>query len=142
MAANERIAADTSVLVAAYLSGHELHQAAMAALDRAVAVPMHSILETYATLTALPAPYRQEPATVLEWLSAEFPSRLPYPAVRSAATMLRTVAAAGLRSGAVYDALIAETVREAGLRLLTADQRALLTYRRSGVDVDLVRRQD
>lgn len=133
------IAADTSVLVPAYLSGHELHDAAAAALERAVSVPAHTVIETYATLTALPAPYRQEPSTVLEWFADEFPSWLPYPDRDAIKAMLDLVAEMGLRGGAVYDALIATTALQSGLALLTADERALPTYRRVGVDVDVLR---
>lgn len=134
-----RVAVDSSVLVPAYLSGHELHEAAAAALDRAVSVPVHAVIETYATLTALPAPYRQEPATVLEWIAEEFPTWLPYPVPDAVKTMLNVVGDSGLRSGAVFDALIATAALEAGLGLLTADERALPTYRRVGVAVEMVR---
>lgn len=135
----ERVAADTSVLVPAYLSGHELHEAARIALDRPVSVPVHVIVETYATLTAMPAPYRQEPSMVLAWLAEEFPNTLPHPSSDLVRTMLAAAGGAGVRGGAVYDALIATNVLGSGLRLVSADERALPTYRRVGVEVDVVR---
>ena len=44
----------------------------------------------------------------------------------------------GIHGGATYDALIAATAAAEGATLVTADQRALLTYKRLGVDVELV----
>ena len=44
-------------------------------------------------------------------------------------------AAALLIGGAVYDALIAATAREAGATLLTLDARAVRTYRAVGADI-------
>jgi len=43
-----------------------------------------------------------------------------------------------LAGGAVYDALIAATVRRAGATLLTRDQRARSVYERMGVRYEIV----
>lgn len=48
------------------------------------------------------------------------------------------LAAAGISGGAVYDALIGLAAAEAGVVLVTADRRALETYRRVGAAVRLV----
>ncbi|MEX2240756.1 MAG: PIN domain-containing protein [Burkholderiales bacterium] len=52
------IAADTSVVVAAFASWHEGHAAALRALGRGVRVPAHVLLESYSVLTRLPPPHR------------------------------------------------------------------------------------
>jgi predicted nucleic acid-binding protein len=44
----------------------------------------------------------------------------------------------GVTGGAVYDALIAATVKHAGAKLLTRDRRALRTYQVIGVDHELL----
>lgn len=136
--ASSPIAADSSVLVPAYLSAHEHHVAAAAALADDVVVPAHVLLETYATLTAMPSPLRQEPKHVQEWLADEFPMVVAYPAADEVASLVSLLAGAGLRSGAVYDGLVALTARSGGHRLLTLDERALPIYRLVGADVEVV----
>lgn len=137
-AAPRLLAADSSVLIPAYLSAHEHHTAAAAVLDDDVAAPVHVLLETYATLTSMPSPLRQEPETVAQWLADEFPSVLPFPAAGEVAGLIALLSGAGLRSGAVYDGLVALSAQSAGHRLLTMDQRARTIYRLVGADVETV----
>lgn len=54
------------------------------------------------------------------------------------AHLLDFAAAARIGGGAVYDALVALTAREASATLLTADRRAITTYRLLMVDHELV----
>lgn len=133
------VAADTSVLVPLYLSEHELHAAASEALGVDVLVPAHALLETYAALTALPAPYRQDPAVVQEWFAAEFPTILPYPQPPAVAELLQALAAAGLRSGAVYDGIVALSAIAAQVPLVTADQRAIPVYHMLAAELRVLR---
>jgi predicted nucleic acid-binding protein len=51
---------------------------------------------------------------------------------------LRHAVDAGLRGGALYDALIAATALEHGATLLSADRRAREAYEAIGVDVSYV----
>jgi predicted nucleic acid-binding protein len=48
------------------------------------------------------------------------------------------LAASGVAGGATYDALIAETARSNGVRLVTLDRRAIRTYEIVGVDFSLL----
>lgn len=49
-------AVDTSLVVAAFASWHERHEAARRAMDGGVRLIEHCALETYSVLTRLPAP--------------------------------------------------------------------------------------
>lgn len=72
---------------------------------------------------------------VVEALRTGFPTRwLTLDGTRTRRALDAAVAA-GLRGGALYDALIAATAAHHGLRLLSADRRARPTYGALGVDV-------
>lgn len=132
------IAVDTSVVVAAFASWHEHHEAASAALRRHPRLPAHVSVETYSVLTRLPSPHRAPAEVVQAFLAARFPAApltLPGHAYRA---LLRTAVQAGLVGGAVYDALIAATARQAGATLLTRDRRALPAYEAIGVRYELL----
>src|SRR5438132_12231829 len=51
-------AADSSLVVAAFASWHEKHDAARRVLNGALRLIEHCVLETYSVLTRLPAPHR------------------------------------------------------------------------------------
>jgi predicted nucleic acid-binding protein len=55
-----------------------------------------------------------------------------------AAVLIEALGKAGLAGGSVYDALIASTAIEHGLKLATRDQRALVTYRALQADVEVL----
>ncbi len=76
-----------------------------------------------------------EAANVLEALERDFPQ--PWLALDQDGqrACLRRAVDAGLRGGALYDALIAATAREHGATLLSADQRAREAYEAIGADV-------
>jgi hypothetical protein len=50
--------ADTSLVVAAFASWHEKHEAARRALDEGLNLIEHCALETFSVLTRLPPPHR------------------------------------------------------------------------------------
>lgn len=132
------IAVDTSVVVAGFASWHEGHARAVAALAARPRVPAHVLVETFSVLTRLPPPHRAPAALVGEFLAARFTGQ---PLVLPADAHIRLIAeavAAGLSGGAIHDALIAVTVRDAGGRLLTRDRRAALTYQRLGAPYELL----
>ena len=108
-----RVLLDTSVLVPALLRAHPHHADAAAQFARvqrgeaALCVAAHALAEAYATLTALPLVPRLAPARVGRMLSEGDLAAAEVVALDGAdytATIGR-VAALGLASGAVYDAL-------------------------------------
>ena len=131
-------AADTSVLVAAFASWHPAHAAAADALDSAAGVPAHVVVETYSVLTRLPPPHRVRPAVAAEWLRRRLVGQPLAPAGATVAMLPATASELGIAGGAVYDALVALTARDAGARLLTRDLRAIRTYELLGVAYTVV----
>jgi len=129
------IAADTSVVVPALAGWHEDHGRAYAFLDETPDVVLlgHVALETYSVLTQLRPPRRARPEHVIEALRLTFPgsgAALPAPAYLD---LLDRAARRGVQGGAIYDALVAGTAREAGLELVSLDRRAASTYDLVGV---------
>ena len=132
------IAVDTSVVVAGFASWHEGHRLAAAVLAREPRVPAHVLVETYSVLTRLPPPHRAPSAIVTAFLARRFsqiPLTLPS---RVWLEFLGQAAEIGVTGGAVYDALVAATARNAGATLLTRDRRAVAVYERIGVPYELV----
>lgn len=89
-------------------------------------------------LTRLPAPQRIPPSLARTYLEETFllpPLVLP---AEGHVRLLELVATAGIAGGAVYDALVGATAREAGATLITLDHRAIATYRLLDVDYRLV----
>ena len=68
------IAADTSLVIAAFASWHEQHEPARRALDAGLRLIEHCALETYSVLTRLPPPHRVSGDIVREFLGVRFPS--------------------------------------------------------------------
>lgn len=126
-------AADTSLVVAAFASWHERHEAARRALDGGLGLIEHCALETYSVLTRLPAPHRADGKVVRDFLKARFPEsflRLSAGAYRDFVLGLPDREVAG---GAAYDALVAATAADQGAELVTCDRRAAAIYERYGV---------
>lgn len=97
----------------------------------------HAWLETYAVLTRLPGTARVAPTDAVRLLTSNFSE----PIVAKPGSLHRApaiFAAAGIAGGATYDAWVALAARDRGVRLASRDARAELTYRRLGVDVEMV----
>lgn len=126
------------MVVAAFASWHELHDAADRALASGARLVAHSALETYSVLTRLPPPHRTPGPLVQEFLRERFPE--PYLVLPESAhrDLVPTLVDLGISGGATYDALIAVTAVQAGARLVSCDRRATLTYQRCGVQVELL----
>ena len=124
------IAADTSVVVPALAGWHEDHEVAYAFLDETPDVVLlgHVAVETYSVLTRLRPPRRARPEQVVQALRLTFPGSGPALSARAYLDLLEGAAAGGVQGGAVYDALVAATAREAGLELVSLDRRAAATY--------------
>lgn len=119
---------DTSVLVAAMVQPHPMHDRALPWLRRAKAgecdfvVASHTLAELYAVLTTLPVTPRISPGAA--W-------RLIHENVETIATVvslsaseygatIKRIAELGLSGGVIDDALIAQAAQKAGVgRLLT-----------------------
>lgn len=131
-------AADTSLVVAAFASWHEHHDAARRAVEGRVRLVEHCALETYSVLTRLPAPHRSPAGVVREFLRARFPS----PSLRLGAAgyraFLLALADRGITGGSTYDALVAATAAAAGAELVTCDRRAARVYDTYGVPYQLI----
>ncbi len=126
-------AADTSLVIAAFASWHESHEAARGALDGGLRLIEHCALETYSVLTRLPSPHRASAEMVRDFLSARFPQpflRLSEPAWKD---FILGLPERGVTGGGAYDALVAATAAGCGAELVTCDRRALPVYERYGV---------
>lgn len=98
-------------------------------------LPTHVAFETVSALSRMPQGRRVAPIVVLEAIQRGFPAPwLSIDADRSREALQRAVAA-GVRGGALYDALIAATAGGHGAKMLSADRRALATYHAMGVEV-------
>lgn len=129
------ITADTSVLVAAFCTWHELHAAANDLLDAEVPLIAHCAAECFSVLTRLPPPHRIAPNDAAQWLALRF--RTPWLTLspHGYAELVAHVPGLGITGGAIYDGIVAETAKEAGLTLKSFDARARATYRALGVDL-------
>jgi predicted nucleic acid-binding protein len=131
-------AADTSLVVAAFASWHESHEAARRALDGGLRLVEHCALETYSVLTRLPPPHRVSGELVRDFLAARFTQpylRLSEQAYRD---FILGLTDHGISGGAAYDALVAATAATNGVELLTCDKRAVPVYERYGLQVKLL----
>jgi predicted nucleic acid-binding protein len=126
------IAVDSSVVIAAFASWHELHEPARRVLDGGPKLPAHAALESYAALTRLPAPQRAPGQLVLAFLADRFPD--PYLSLSSKQlkTFIHGLAARGISAAASYDALIATVAAEVRATLVSCDGRAASTYEACG----------
>lgn len=126
---------DSSVVIAGFVSWHELHDEAMAVLDSEVTVSLHAAWETYAVLTRLPAPHRVAAGLVRDLLVSRFGTELRELPPSTGADVLHSLPGLQVTGGASYDALIAAVAVSDGAELITCDQRARTTYERLGVHV-------
>lgn len=131
-------AADTSLVIAAFASWHERHDAARRALDGGLRLIEHCALETYSVLTRLPPPHRISGIVVREFLETRFPQ--PFLRLRAKAykEFILGLPDHGITGGAAYDALVAATVADVGAELVTCDRRAMPVYERYGLRTQLL----
>jgi toxin FitB len=133
------IAPDSSVLIPALASTFEGHERCLAALaGRSSRLISHVAFETTSVLSRMPEGLRLTAATVRDAIDHDFPASWLALDADSQRVCLRRAVDAGLRGGALYDALIAATAREHGATLLSADRRAREAYEAIGVDVSYI----
>lgn len=121
------IALDTSVVVAALLASHEHHDPARRAVEGALShpggcvVPVPVLLETYAVLTRLPAPWRVSAAVAERLLHDTFAGSatvVSLPDADAAWSVVRGLAAGGLTGGVAHDAHVGACAQVAGASAL------------------------
>jgi predicted nucleic acid-binding protein len=116
-----RFALDTSCMVAAVCTWHEHHLAAVTSIEQRLergerlVVVAHSLVESYAVLTRLPAPHRLAPADAWALVEANFVKHATVVALNAAghAAALARLAKAGIGGGRTYDAMIAASAAHA-----------------------------
>lgn len=131
-------ALDTSVAVPLIMARHPAHLKTKNAIgDSRVALTSHSLAETFAVLTRLPADARLTPGLAAQILGSDFavPIGIPQPILIELPSLL---ANSNIMGGAVYDALVGIAAAAARIPLLSRDQRALSTYRAVGAEVRLI----
>ncbi|HTN79786.1 MAG TPA: PIN domain-containing protein [Acidimicrobiales bacterium] len=129
---------DTSVAVALLLVSHSAHETVNERVrDRSVALAGHALHETYAVLTRLPGDARLSAGDAARLLLERFEpaAMLDAEAMSSAPSELARHEIVG---GATYDGLVALAAKTADTPLATRDRRAEATYRRLGIDVELM----
>ena len=131
-------AADTSLVIAAFASWHESHDAARRALDGGLRLIEHCALETYSVLTRLPPPHRASGAVVRDFLETRFPQPLLRLRAQAYKDFILGLHDHGVTGGAAYDALVAATAAGCGAELVTCDRRALPVYERYGIRTQLL----
>lgn len=129
---------DTSIAVALVVADHENHAAANATVGRAkLGLAGHAAFETFSVLTRLPGASRRSAQAIQRVLNVNFPVTV-FVSARRQSDLLIELATLGVSGGSVYDALVGAAAVEAKMPLVSADRRALETYRALGVDVELV----
>jgi toxin FitB len=133
------IAPDSSVLIPALASTYEGHERCVAALaGRLPRLISHVAFETTSVLSRMPEGLRLAPVSVRDALDLDFPDSWLALDAAGQRSCLRRAVDAGLRGGALYDALIAATAREHGATLLSANRRAREAYEAIGVEVSYI----
>jgi predicted nucleic acid-binding protein len=119
---------DTSVLVAAMVAAHPMHDRAFFWLKKAkakeigLAVCTHTLAELYAVLIRLPVRPKISPATAARLIreNVEAPATIVALSAADYRFVIKDLSERGLPGGTVYDALIARAARKSGAdRLLT-----------------------
>lgn len=128
----QRVLADTSVLVAAFVESHPSHTRALPWLQKArggdidLLVCGHTLAELYAVLTRLPLSPRIRPALARRLVRDNVESIADIVDLEAAdyATVLDGLAELEQTGGVVYDALIARAARKAdAATLLTLNEK-------------------
>jgi predicted nucleic acid-binding protein len=127
---------DSSVVIAAFASWSEHHDAAVQALGDVRDLIGHVELETYSVLTRLPEPMRAEPDLVARYLREDFSGRRLVLDEREQGALVAGLAERSISGGAVYDALVGTTASSHGRTLISCDRRAAATYEKLGIEVE------
>ena len=129
---------DTSVAIPLVLRNHEAHSTLNRwRAGRTISLCGHAWIETYAVLTRLPGAARVTPADASRVMASNFSP----PIGARPDTLARAVdlfATASIAGGAAYDAWVALAALDNRALLASRDARAEITYRRLGVEVEMI----
>lgn len=125
------VALDTSVVIPALVGWHEHHPSAFTFVRDAlvgeggVVIPLPGLIEAYAVLTRLPAPWRLRPEDAHRLLVDTFRGKVRVVGLDGdqAWHLLLGAVATGVSGGATYDAHIAACARAAGAKALATFNR-------------------
>jgi predicted nucleic acid-binding protein len=137
-AGDSLVTIDTSLAIPLLVRNHPAHATARAwRAGRSMSLCGHAWIETYAVLTRLPGAARVLPADAARLLHSNFSNPLT---VHDStwATAPNIFADAGVAGGATYDGWIALAALDHGVVLASRDARAEATYRRLGVNLEMV----
>ncbi len=129
------VVGDTSVIVVAISSWHPSHLQAAKRMRGIASAISHTLAEAYSSLTRMPANQRTSEPDVITYFFDQFTHEISIPPYLNS---LEELAQCGISGGAIYDGLIALAARNAGVKLLTLDQRAVDTYEAVGVLYELL----
>jgi len=139
-----KVGLDTSFLVPLFSVEHEFHEPTSMEWDRLrranalFVVPCHALLECFAVLTRMPAPYRIAQEEMERLLIESFAKDAEIPLVlpQTVWSSIRSLVSTRLVGGKVYDAVIAQSALDAGAAvLLTWNTKDLLPVAPSGLEV-------
>lgn len=140
--ARRPFAADTSVLVASLLTWHEHHEVALLALEEASAghpmfLPIPVLVESYAVMTRLPAPYRISPSDAHALLRDNFKAaRIAGLSGAGCWKLLSDLSERGVAGGRTYDAqIVAAAVQGSAELLLTLNLAHFASLAPAGLEV-------
>ena len=131
-------------MIAAICTWHEHHEAAVNEIElrlgrgEIMRVAAPTLVETYAVLTRLPAPYRLTSADALALVEANFIRAISIIALdgQAYANLLHHCRDSGIRGGQTYDAVIGECALQAqAAALLTFNKRHFLPLAEHGVEI-------
>ena len=113
---------DTSVLVAAIVTGHEHHARAFEILDRVQNgkdeghIAGHSMAEMYSILTRLPPPFRHTPEYALLSIEENVVKHFKVTALspNEYGPLIRDAALSGIQGGTIYDAVLLRCAGKSG----------------------------
>ena len=129
------ITPDSSVVIAAFASWDDRHDAAVELLDDTRDLVAHVEVEAYSVLTRLPEPFRAEPALVAEHLRMDYPGSRMVMAAADRRALVSRLAKLSISGGAAYDAMVGACAADHGYRLASCDTRAAPVYDRLGIQV-------
>lgn len=136
-------AVDTSCIVAAVCAWHTCHERALKEIDRRLGrgerltISTQALLETYAVLTRLPAPYRLSPRDAWSLIEANIVRAADVVAL-DADTCIRIIkelADHGLGGGRTYDAVTASGAAASRARVLLTFNRRHFEPSPPGIEV-------
>lgn len=131
-------AVDTSVAVPLLVGMHVDHRPVLRwRRGKQLTLVGHAIAETYSVLTRLPGDTKLSSNDAVTAIDRAFPERRGL-ATKTWAQLPEALSRSGIAGGAVYDALVGIAALSANLPLATRDARAIATYRRLGVAVEVV----